>query len=264
MVPPARHSAVTSRYGRLPLKPRITNAGKVKIAPAATASPADATVCATLFSRIVEPPRTRRIAIDTTAAGILADTVSPAYKPRYAFAAPRTTASTTPITIARGVSSRTSSTAEFADALFVDAVVTPDAISRASLAMQAARLSLTEIFERTRVEHVVGLDPSATRLIDAELKQPETLGRVRVARDHEFDARVFRGDAIGVDQVEPIDLRIDFKRAALARGRAHHLVEIETARCAFVDQQSAGGMPDDIDIRVANRFDDAACHLGRR
>ena len=82
IVAPTTHNAVTSTYGSVRTPPRITSAGKVKIAPAATASPADAIVCTTLFSRIVEPPRTRRIAIEITAAGMLADTVRPAYKPR--------------------------------------------------------------------------------------------------------------------------------------------------------------------------------------
>ncbi len=48
------------------------------MAPAATASPADAIVCTTLFSRMVERPRMRSKAIEITAAGILADTVIPA------------------------------------------------------------------------------------------------------------------------------------------------------------------------------------------
>ncbi len=82
IVAPTTHSAVTSTYGSVLTPPRMTSAGNVKIAPAATASPADAIVCTTLFSRIVEPPRIRRIAIEITAAGMLADTVKPAYRPR--------------------------------------------------------------------------------------------------------------------------------------------------------------------------------------
>src|SRR5260221_2031209 len=84
----------------------ITSAGNVKIAPAATASPADAIVCTKLFSRIVDPPSVRRIAIEMTAAGMLAETVRPAYRPRYAFALPRISASATPSTIPRAVNSR--------------------------------------------------------------------------------------------------------------------------------------------------------------
>src|SRR5581483_9743075 len=85
----------------------MTSAGKVKMAPAATASPADAMVWTTLFSRMVVPPSIRRIAIEITAAGMLAETVSPAYRPRYALAAPSKSASTTPRTAARAVNSRT-------------------------------------------------------------------------------------------------------------------------------------------------------------
>ena len=77
IVAPTTQSAVTSTYGSVLTPPRITRAGNVKIAPAATASPADAIVCTTLFSRIVEPPRIRSIAIEMTAAGMLVEMVSP-------------------------------------------------------------------------------------------------------------------------------------------------------------------------------------------
>src|SRR6516162_9265873 len=80
----------------------MMRAGKVKIDPAATASPADAMACTRLFSRMVAPPAIRRSAIEITAAGILAETVRPAYRPRYALAAPRMSPSAMP----RGVSSR--------------------------------------------------------------------------------------------------------------------------------------------------------------
>ncbi|HLW71663.1 MAG TPA: hypothetical protein VKS22_13700 [Candidatus Binataceae bacterium] len=56
----------------------MSRAGKVKIAPAATASPAEATVWTTLFSSIVARPRRRSSAIEMTAAGMLAETVMPA------------------------------------------------------------------------------------------------------------------------------------------------------------------------------------------
>src|SRR5215472_9017224 len=84
----------------------MMRAGKVKIDPAATASPADAMACTRLFSRMVAPPAIRRNAIEMTAAGILADTVRPAYRPRYALAAPRISARTIPSAMPRGVSSR--------------------------------------------------------------------------------------------------------------------------------------------------------------
>ncbi len=73
---------VTSRYGSAPVWPSTTKAGKVKIAPAATASPAEAMVWTTLFSRIVARPSARSTAIEITAAGMLAETVIPAYSPR--------------------------------------------------------------------------------------------------------------------------------------------------------------------------------------
>src|ERR1019366_3596315 len=138
-----------------------------------------------------------------------------------------------PSTIARGVSSRSSSTADGVGAVFVAASVTPDAISRQGIEMQVAPgrriLALAQILERTRIEDIARLDPTASRLIDAELKQFETLGRVRVARNHQLHAGVFGGDAIGIGKVEPLGLRIYLEGTSFAGGRAHHLVEIETA-----------------------------------
>ncbi len=57
-------------------------AGKVKIAPAAKDSPAEAAVCTALFSRILCFLNKLNMAIEITAAGIDADTVNPANKPR--------------------------------------------------------------------------------------------------------------------------------------------------------------------------------------
>ena len=54
-------------------------AGTVKITPAASDSPALAIVCTALFSRILTSLNMlRKISIDITAAGILAETVIPA------------------------------------------------------------------------------------------------------------------------------------------------------------------------------------------
>ena len=63
-----------------------SNAGIVKITPAARDSPAEAAVWTILFSRILEFRNTLNIPIDMTAAGMDADTVIPANSPRYAFA----------------------------------------------------------------------------------------------------------------------------------------------------------------------------------
>jgi hypothetical protein len=50
--------------------------------PAASASPDDAAVWTILFSRMLDCRNRRRIAIEATAAGIEADTVIPAKRPR--------------------------------------------------------------------------------------------------------------------------------------------------------------------------------------
>jgi len=54
----------------------------VKITPAASDSPADAAVWTRLFSRMFELRKILSTAIDMTAAGIDADTVMPANRPR--------------------------------------------------------------------------------------------------------------------------------------------------------------------------------------
>jgi len=68
----------------------IKSAGSVKIAPAASDSPADATFSTVMFSSIeflCSNPRV--IAIEITAAGMEAEIVIPTFKPRYALAAPK-------------------------------------------------------------------------------------------------------------------------------------------------------------------------------
>ncbi len=85
---------------------RNTNAGTVKITPAASDSPADAMVCTTLFSRIVPRRRMpRSTAIDSTAEGIEAETVRPIFSARYELTIPKVSESSAPSTTARTVSS---------------------------------------------------------------------------------------------------------------------------------------------------------------
>ncbi len=61
--------------------PEITNAGMVKIAPAATDSPIEPTVRA-MFSSRIEPFIRRSTAMPMTAAGYVAAMVMPARRPR--------------------------------------------------------------------------------------------------------------------------------------------------------------------------------------
>jgi len=80
-------------------------AGRVKITPAARLSPLEAAVCTMLFSRMFELRNIRKMAIEMTAAGMDAETVMPANRPRYAFAPPSSAESTMPSTIALMVTS---------------------------------------------------------------------------------------------------------------------------------------------------------------
>ncbi|MBA7639106.1 hypothetical protein ES703_46764 [subsurface metagenome] len=93
--------------------PNITSAGSVNITPAASDSPADAAVWTMLFSRILLRRNSLSTPIETTAAGIDAETVIPANRPRYAFAPASTTESTTPKTTALTVISANDCPSEF-------------------------------------------------------------------------------------------------------------------------------------------------------
>ena len=84
----------------------MKSAGSVNIAPAASDSPAEPIVCTILFSRIESFLKIFRIMpIETTAAGIEADTVIPTRSPRYALAPPKITASRAPSIMEVNVSS---------------------------------------------------------------------------------------------------------------------------------------------------------------
>jgi hypothetical protein len=61
---------------------RKSSAGTVNATPAATDSPADPIVWTMLFSRIVARPKRRSTEIESTAIGIEAETVRPAFKAR--------------------------------------------------------------------------------------------------------------------------------------------------------------------------------------
>ena len=57
------------------------SAGRVKITPPATDSPAEPVVCTMLFSRIEALPKARKMLMERTAMGMEAATVNPARKP---------------------------------------------------------------------------------------------------------------------------------------------------------------------------------------
>ena len=60
----------------------MTSPGIVKITPAASDSPAEAAVWTMLFSRMFDSLNILRMPMEMTAAGIDADTVMPANRPR--------------------------------------------------------------------------------------------------------------------------------------------------------------------------------------
>ena len=106
--PQSAISVISTRLGieQRPSSAQRNSAGIVKIAPAASDSPAEPMVCTMLLSRMEFLRMIMRITpIDITAAGIEAETVIPTRSPRYALAAPKITASKTPIIMEVTVSS---------------------------------------------------------------------------------------------------------------------------------------------------------------
>jgi hypothetical protein len=101
--PPMRARSRMREYSRE--KPRKIRAGKVKMTPPATDSPAEPVVWTTLFSRMVALPRARSREMDSTAMGMEAATVRPARRPTYTVTAPKTIPKSMPRTTARGVNS---------------------------------------------------------------------------------------------------------------------------------------------------------------
>ncbi len=77
----------------------------MKTTPEAMLSPAEPMVWTMLFSRMVEPPSFLRTEMDSTATGIEAETVSPAFSARYTVEAPKSRPKKTPTPMALGVNS---------------------------------------------------------------------------------------------------------------------------------------------------------------
>src|SRR4029077_1707551 len=103
--PPISARKKTRQYSVFNEKPRKISAGRVKMTPAATDSPAEPVVCTMLFSRIVDLPNARRIEIDSTEIGIEAETVSPARNPTYTETAPNKMPNNEPRITARQLNS---------------------------------------------------------------------------------------------------------------------------------------------------------------
>ena len=80
--PPNIAIAIVSMKGKSIQYRNSTSAGRVKMTPAASDSPAEAAVCTMLFSRMFDRLNSRRTAIEMTAAGIDAETVMPTFSPR--------------------------------------------------------------------------------------------------------------------------------------------------------------------------------------
>src|SRR5688572_17884995 len=102
--PPLTHIRKDSQNGNPTHQPTITSPGRTKMI-AESVPAAEATVWTMLFSRIVESLTLLRIAIEITAAGIDDAKVRPTLRPRYTFAAVKTSVRSEPRIRPRRVSS---------------------------------------------------------------------------------------------------------------------------------------------------------------
>ena len=112
-VPPTAARTKMVMYLKYSAPPdRNSIAGIVNTTPAATDSPAEPIVWTMLFSRIVDLPSFLKTAIERTAIGTEAETVSPARRARYTVAAPKMMPKAIPSRIALSENSGISCSAE--------------------------------------------------------------------------------------------------------------------------------------------------------
>src|SRR5579863_4664209 len=102
--PPAAQTRKDVQKGKPVHQPTITRLGRMKITEA-SAPAAEQTVWTILFSRMLEPEKRPRKAIEITAAGIEVAMVRPTFNPRYILAAVKRKVSATPRAMPRQVSS---------------------------------------------------------------------------------------------------------------------------------------------------------------
>ena len=107
MIPPHIDSSAIWRHAGV--MPHMNRAGIVNSTPEATEELADPMVCDMLLSRMVcrtpNELRARNTTTVSTAAGIEVLIVSPALRPRYVLAAPKTIPRRMPVTVALNVNS---------------------------------------------------------------------------------------------------------------------------------------------------------------
>src|SRR5581483_10686195 len=94
-MPPTTQMPKDSQNGNPVHQPTITSPGSTKITDESVPA-ADATVCTMVFSQIAALRTARRTAIEMTAAGMDDANVSPTFRPRYTFAAVKTSVMSAP------------------------------------------------------------------------------------------------------------------------------------------------------------------------
>src|SRR5471032_48486 len=102
--PPDAQTRKEVQNGKPVHQPMITKLGRMKMTEA-SAPAAEQTVWTMLFSRMLEPGKRPKTAIDITAAGIEVAMVSPTFSPRYILAAVKRKVSDMPRATPRQVSS---------------------------------------------------------------------------------------------------------------------------------------------------------------
>ncbi len=95
---------------------------------------------------------------------------------------------------------------------------------------------LLQFRERSRVQHVLGLEPSALSRHDAIEHELQFLEPMRIRIDHDLAAEPFRLPEVVVLEVEPVGPGIQLQGRAMLRGRLEYRAQIDVERISLSDR----------------------------
>src|ERR1035437_7430564 len=111
-----------------------------------------------------------------------------------------------------------------------------------------------------RIDHRSSFDPTAARLKDSVTDLIELGRAMGIRADREQDACFLRGSRHGIVQIELVHGAVNLQRYAGFERNAMDALEIEVQRFARANQP-AGGMRQNVDVRIGKSVDQTACGL---
>jgi hypothetical protein len=76
---------------------------------------------------------------------------------------------------------------------------------------------LSEIFPASRVDDIAGLEPTAPGLPDPESHEIQVVEMVSIRRDGDLDSHVLGHPAVGVGEIQPVGMTVQFEKAPLPK-----------------------------------------------